>query len=178
MSPTQSQNAAEGIDVDTSVVINVPPIEVFQFWRALENFPRFMAHVKEVRKIGDNRHFWRVSGPVGTEFSWNTDVTAVDNGRRIAWASDKESEIENRGEVSFEAVQDGTRVHVRLTYKPPAGIVGHAIATVLGMNPGQQMQDDLKRCKTLLEDGFAKRGTETNVEGQVRRDESSRRSVH
>lgn len=178
MAKTTKLTADEGIRLDTSVIIGVPPIEVFQFWRALENFPRFMSNVKEVRSVGDNRHFWRVSGPVGTEVTWTTSVTQVDNGRLIAWASDKDAEIENRGEVRFEAAEAGCRVHVKITYQPPAGIVGHAIATVFGMNPKQQMDSDLQRCKTLLEDGYAKRGSEVKVESQVRHDEASRRSVH
>ena len=170
--------AAEGgIDLDTSIDIAAPPKVVFDFWRALENFPRFMSHVIEVRKTGEQTHLWRVQGPLGTEVSWTSRVTDVEPERRIAWASDKDASVENRGEVRFSATPTGTHLAVRITYAPPAGVVGHAIATLLGMNPRQQMDDDLKRCRSLLEEGAAQRGGETVTDAQVRHDEAQRRSV-
>lgn len=169
--------AEGGIALDTSIDIAVPPKVVFDFWRALENFPRFMSHVIEVRKTGDKTHLWRVKGPLGTEVSWDSRVTDVEPDRRIAWASDKGATVENRGEVRFSPTATGTHLAVRITYAPPAGIVGHAVATLMGMNPRQQMDDDLKRCRSLLEEGVAQKGKETVTGAQVRHDEAQRRSV-
>ena len=169
--------AEGGIELDTSIDIAVAPKAVFDFWRALENFPRFMSHVIEVRSTGDQTHLWRVQGPLGTEVSWNSRITDVEPERRIAWASDKGATVENRGEVRFSPTATGTHLTVRITYAPPAGIVGHAVATLMGMNPRQQMDDDLKRCRSLLEEGAAQKGKETVTGAQVRHDEAQRRSV-
>ena len=38
-----------------------------------------------------------------------------------------------------------------MTYMPPAGVVGHKVAELFGVDPRQAMQDDLMRLKALLE---------------------------
>jgi len=44
-------------------------------------------------------------------------------------------------------------VRVNLRYDPPAGVLGKAVATLLNTEPGQQVSDDLRRFKQLLETG-------------------------
>jgi uncharacterized membrane protein len=63
--------------------------------------------------------------------------------------------IDNRGSVEFTPTPDkrGTEVRVTLTYKMPAGAVGKAVSTLLGESPEQQVNDDLRRFKQLLEAG-------------------------
>jgi uncharacterized membrane protein len=41
----------QGVRVQKIITINKPPAELYQFWRNLENLPRFMRHVKEVRQL-------------------------------------------------------------------------------------------------------------------------------
>jgi len=48
-----------------------------------------------------------------------------------------------------------TRVHVRMSYNPPAGWLGHGIATTFGVDPKHSMDEDLLRMKTLIETGHA-----------------------
>jgi uncharacterized membrane protein len=62
--------------------------------------------------------------------------------------------------------QGGTRVEVRMTYNPPAGALGHAVASLLGADPKHAMDEDLVRFKSLIEEG------KTSANGQdVRRSE-------
>ena len=61
--------------------------------------------------------------------------------------------IDHTGAVHFDEVENGTRVHVQVTYRPPAGALGHAIASLLGWDPRARMNDDLVRMKALLEQG-------------------------
>lgn len=44
-------------------------------------------------------------------------------------------------------------MHVHLTYSPPAGQLGRGIAWLFGQEPGQQIKDDLRRFKQLMETG-------------------------
>ena len=44
-------------------------------------------------------------------------------------------------------------------YLPPAGVLGHAVAQLFGINPRQAMHEDLVQLKSLLEEG------ETTKEG-------------
>jgi uncharacterized membrane protein len=50
-----------------------------------------------------------------------------------------------------------------MVYLPPAGIAGHAVAQLFGVDPRQAMHDDLIRLKTLLEEGKTST-SETRVE--------------
>jgi uncharacterized membrane protein len=40
-----------------------------------------------------------------------------------------------------------------MSYVPPVGVVGHAVAQLFGVDPRQAMHEDLIRLKTLLEEG-------------------------
>jgi uncharacterized membrane protein len=50
---------------------------------------------------------------------------------------------------------------VTLTYEPPAGKLGSLIAKLFGEEPNQQVADDLRRFKSLMETG-----TIMTVDGQ------------
>ncbi len=175
----QSQATPGDIAVDTSIDMNVAPRAVFEFWRALENFPKFMGHVKEVRATKDNRYLWRVAGPLGLEVSWEADVTNVVQDQRISWQSVGDAQVKNTGSVQFTpTAAGGTHLHVALSYTPPLGQLGHAIATLLGENPKQQMDDDLQRCKSLLEKGFTEQNGDIKTENRVRAGEQHTQKVH
>jgi hypothetical protein len=40
-----------------------------------------------------------------------------------------------------------------MTYKPPAGVLGHAVAALFRTDPKQALDDDLVRLKSLIETG-------------------------
>ena len=63
--------------------------------------------------------------------------------------------VDNSGEVEFRAAPGvgGHRVRVRLTYYPPAGKLGATVAKLFGEAPEQQVRDDLRRFKQVLETG-------------------------
>lgn len=141
------------IDIEKSIRIDAAPEQVYDLWTNYENFPRFMSHVSEVRDLGNGRTHWSVKGPAGTEFEWDAVHTEQSRPHRLAWRSEPGAEIEQTGSVQFEPSRGGTRVTVRLSYSPPAGAIGHAIATLLGSDPKRQMDDDLARMKTFIERG-------------------------
>ena len=144
-----------GIDVRKSIHIAAPPEELYRFFMAAENFPRFMQHVREVRVTGEARWHWRVEGPSGIEVEWDAEVTRTEPGRLISWKTVENSTVESSGTVRFVPDGDGTRVDVRLTYNPPFGALGHVVAALLGGDPKRQLDDDLLRLKSLLERGKA-----------------------
>ena len=155
------------VDVMKSINVNVPPETVYQYWSNYTNFPLFMEHVKEVRDLGGDRSHWKVAGPAGTEMEWDAVTTRREQDRLIAWKSEPNQQVENAGVVRFEPnAEGGTRVTVRMSYNPPAGVVGHAVASLLGADPKQAMDEDLLRFKSLIEKG------KTSAEGrEVRREE-------
>jgi uncharacterized membrane protein len=70
-----------------------------------------------------------------------------------------ESIVENRGVIHLEAQKDGrTRVQIEMTYNPPAGLLGHAVATLLGLDPKSALDQDMLQLQSLFELGKAKVG--------------------
>ncbi|OON62526.1 hypothetical protein B0920_03480 [Massilia sp. KIM] len=142
------------IEVEKSIHIDAAPEKVYEAWSNYDNFPRFMSHVSEVRDIGHRRSHWVVKGPAGSEYSWNAVMTEQSRPEHLAWRSEPGSEIEQEGAVSFEPERGGTRVTVRLAYRPPGGVFGHGLARLLGTDPKRQMDDDLARMKSFVERGL------------------------
>jgi uncharacterized membrane protein len=143
------------IDVHKNIIVHAPVREVFGFWRAMENFPRFMSHVEEVRTSGEDRSHWRVRGPAGTVFEWDAIVTQLIPHQVLAWKSVEGSTVRNAGIIHFAPCNDGrsTRLDIRMSYHPPVGALGHAFARLLGADPKKQMDDDLMQLKSIIETG-------------------------
>jgi uncharacterized membrane protein len=149
----RGRSLEQAIDLEKTIQIDASPEEVYDLWANFENFPRFMSHVVSVRDLGRRRSHWVVRGPAGTQFEWDSVLTEQSRPDRLAWRSEPGAEIGQSGSVQFEPHQGGTRVTVRMSYNPPAGKLGHGIATLLGADPKRQMDDDLARMKSLLERG-------------------------
>ncbi|MGZ5140173.1 MAG: SRPBCC family protein, partial [Burkholderiales bacterium] len=47
----------------------------------------------------------------------------------------------------------GTEVRVELEYRPPAGSMGRTVARLFGEEPRQQVNDDRRRFKQVMETG-------------------------
>jgi uncharacterized membrane protein len=140
-----------GIRVNKSINIFAPIDEVYRFWRNFENFPLFMNHVKEIM-VQDDVSTWKVAGPAGVPVEFQSRITQDVPNDVIAWETLPDSQVQNTGMVRFEQNRDdSTRVTVQMTYVPPAGAVGHAVAQLFGVDPRQAMNDDLMRLKALLE---------------------------
>jgi uncharacterized membrane protein len=146
------------VDLEKTIHIDASPDEVYDMWANYENFPRFMSHVSEVRDLGRGRSHWVVEGPAGSRFEWNSKLTEESPPRRLAWRSEPGAEIPNAGSVQFEpSRRGGTDVTVRMTYTPPAGIIGHGLASLVGADPKRQMDDDLAHMKAFIERGVVPR---------------------
>lgn len=141
------------IEVEKSIRVDAARDEVYDMWTHYENFPRFMSHVVEVRDTGKRRSHWTVQGPAGTQFEFDSVLTEQTRNRRLAWRSEPGAQIPNSGSVDFEPHRGGTIVTVRLSYLPPAGALGHAVASLFGSDPKGQMDDDLARMKQYIERG-------------------------
>jgi len=142
-----------GIRVNKTINIYAPIDVVYHFWRNFENFPLFMNHVKEI-SVQNGVSNWKVAGPMGSTVELQSRVTQDIPNDVIAWETLPNSEIYSNGFVRFDENRDGsTRVTVQMAYIPPAGVAGHAVAQLFGVDPRQAMHEDLIRLKTLLEEG-------------------------
>jgi uncharacterized membrane protein len=151
-------DGGRGITVQKTITINAPVGKVFELWSRHENFPSFMSRVREVKDLGNGRYHWTVAGPAGIPVEWEAVITELEPNRSIAWQSAPGSMVEQHGTVRFRSEgNDKTVVDVRLSYYPPAGAVGHAIASLFGADPKSEMDDDLMRMKSFIETGHQPR---------------------
>lgn len=142
------------VHVAETVTINKSPAEIYAFWRNFENLPQFMTHLESVKRIDNMRSTWTAKAPLGTSVEWTAEVTSDRENERIGWQSVENSDVPNSGVVEFLPTSDrGTQVKVMLTYEVPGGKIGSLFAKIFGEEPQQQVHEDLRRLKQLLESG-------------------------
>ena len=152
-----SGRAAGGgaVEMTKAITINRPVDEVYGFWRDFENLPRFMSHLESVEVTGEGRSHWKASAPAGTTVEWDAEITEDRPNELIAWRSIEGADVDNSGSVRFRPAPGGrgTEVRVQLRYAPPGGTLGRTIARLFGEEPGQQVQEDLRHFKQVMETG-------------------------
>lgn len=162
---SRSENGTGGIKVQRSVTISRPRDQLFRIWRNMENLPRFMKHLKSVKvDPNDNgRSHWVTAGPLGRDIEWDSEIIEERENEYLAWSSLPGSIVESRGSVFFMDAPGGrgTNLHVSMEYQPPAGSLGAAFARLFGQEPGQQIRDNLRHFKQIMETGEM-----ASVEGQ------------
>lgn len=143
------------VDIQKTINIAAPVEKVFEFWNNFQNFPKFMSNVRDVQMQGENRSHWIVSGPAGVPVEWDAEITERIPNKIIAWKTVPGATVEHAGIVRFDPNPDGTaRVEIRMSYNPPAGAIGHVVASLFGADPKSEMDADLARMKTLIETGI------------------------
>ncbi len=143
------------INIDKRITINRPREECYRFWRDLENLPCFMQHLEDVEVLSDTHSRWRVRAPGGTSVEWESKLTNDQPDELLAWQALPGGDIDHTGSVSFTraAGERGTVVRVSLEYKPPGGKPAALLAKLFGEEPAQQVVDDLRHFKQLIETG-------------------------
>lgn len=143
---------AKPIFVEHSITIERKPSEVYDFWRKLENLPQILSHLESVTAIDERRSRWTAKAPLGTSIEWESEIVNDKPAERIGWHSLPGATVDNAGSVQFEQLSDGnTRVHVALSYRPPAGPLGLSVAGLFGDEPNQKIAEDLQKFKARLE---------------------------
>lgn len=103
------------ISLEHSIVVRAPVDEVYDGWSHIEQFPRFMEGVREIRWEDANR-FLLISESDGQLFESLCEMTVRIPGKRIAWRT--LSGPDSSGVVRFETGEEGTRVTLMLRYDP------------------------------------------------------------
>jgi uncharacterized membrane protein len=169
------------ITLRKTINISAPVEELYQLFANPENFPNIFEHVEDVRQSRDNLYHWRVVGPAGMPVSWEAAVTQNAPNEVIAWSSVPGAAVQTAGWVKFQRNESGgTTLHIQFTYNPPAGVIGHAIASLFGADPKQALDDDMARLKSLFEVGKTRvhghRVTREEVEREIAPDEERGKS--
>jgi uncharacterized membrane protein len=155
-----------GIHLRESVRLECPVEDVYEYWRRLENLPRFMRHVEEVTETPNGRSHWVARGPAGIRVEWDAEIINEVPNRLIGWRSVPGSDIVAAGSVNFARARNGraTQITVHMQYAPPAGRAGAFLATIFGQAPSAAVREDLRRLKQFLEAGEYATGTQSEAE--------------
>jgi uncharacterized membrane protein len=138
-----------------SVTVNKPIAEVFAYWRSLENLPNFMEHLESVTVLDNRRSHWKAKAPAGTSVEWDAEIVEERENEMISWRSMPGAVVPNAGTVRFKEAPggQGTEVHVVMEYHIPGGTVGSVVAKLFREEPDQQVRDDLRHFKQVMETG-------------------------
>jgi uncharacterized membrane protein len=139
--------------IEKSVEVKAPVNAVYNQWTQFEEFPRFMAGVKEVKQLDDTHVHWHAE-IWGKDKEWDAEITEQVPDQRISWRSIS-GDAPNAGSVRFEPVgPDRTRVNLTMEYEPQ-GVIEN-VGDKLGVMSAR-VQNTVEDFKTFIEN----RGRET-----------------
>ena len=144
-----------GILVAKSVTVDAPAEKLYEFWRDFSQLPTVMQHLESVEIIDDTHSKWTAKAPLGQTVSWQAHIERDNPNQLIAWRSAPDASVPNSGSVRFVPAVGGrgTQVKVTLEYKIPGGALGATVAKLMGEEPQLQIDEDLRRFKSLMEAG-------------------------
>jgi uncharacterized membrane protein len=164
-----AQDESDPRRVRESITVRATTDEVYRFWHDFQNFPRFMAHLESVQVMNGRSH-WKATAPAGRTVEWDAEIVEDRPNELISWRSLPDAVVSNAGSVRFAPAPGdrGTEVTVELRYEPPGGTFAAAAAALTGEHPRQQVRDDLRRFKQVVETGSVVR-SEGSPEGMLSR---------
>jgi carbon monoxide dehydrogenase subunit G len=137
--------------VEKRILVNVPVSVAYNQWTQFEEFPHFMAGVKSVKQLSEDRLEW-VAEIGAVRRQWQARILEQVPDRKVAWAATEGAT--NAGSVTFEDLGGGqTSVQLSLEYEPEGIVekVGDKLNIV-----ERQAETDLNRFKAFIEDeGYA-----------------------
>ncbi len=163
--PATSVRAGHGVKVEESIIINRDAATLWRFWRKLENVGRFMQHLECVEEHDERRSRWVGHAPLGYTLAWEAEIINEKENELIAWRSVDGSEVDTAGSVHFHELPHGrgTEMRVALKYDAHSAQLAAPLARLMGSSPRQQIHEDLRRFKQVMETGEV-----ATTEGQPR----------
>jgi uncharacterized membrane protein len=141
-----------GFELEQTIRINAPVSDLYDFWVNPENYPKVFSHVAAIERQGENLYRWTLTGPAGMPIRWEGVITRTVPNTLVEWKSLPGSTLGNFGVARFDPNYDAsTRLHVRMFYRPPAGLLGRFLAELFGANPRKVLEEDLQRLKRRFE---------------------------
>jgi len=156
MRGTQSARGKTGEpEVERSLTIGKTADELREYWRDPRTLPQIVGDFATVRATGDGRMHWKIDGPLGHAYEWDTET--VDRaGEGIGWRALADSAIRNEGWLRFHPAPAGrgTVVTLKVRFEPPGGLLGEGLIKLLGTTPLHLVAEGvLRRFKNLVETG-------------------------
>jgi uncharacterized membrane protein len=155
-----------GTHVHRTITVERPVHEVYAFWRDFTNLPQFMEHLESVELLEGGRSRWRAKAAGVAPVEWEAELIEDRENERLSWRSVGTKVLYNAGTVHFSSTHDGgTVVTVEMQYAPTGGLIGSAVLKLFRKQPSQQVGDDLRRFKQVLETGEVLKSDATATSG-------------
>jgi uncharacterized membrane protein len=140
------------IQVKESITINRKAVDIYRFWRNLENLTRFIDHLDSVEDLGNGHNRWTIKTPMG-QVSWESEITEDKENGIIRWRSMPDSSVINSGSLSLveKEEDDVTEATVELNYKPPGKHDSFLEDKLLEVITVEQIKEDLRNLKHVME---------------------------
>lgn len=131
------------------------PDRVFQFFRNLENFSRFISGIKAVTVLSFTRSRLLAQLKSGLQTQWEVEIIEEIPGMMLAWKSIPDALVSFSGTVWFtrSARGKGTIVTMTMDYDLPTGRNSELAPFFNGDDPEFLVISNLHRLKAYLETG-------------------------
>ena len=143
--------ARRRVHLRTTLQIDRPVHEVFEFCRDFENFPRVVQSLRRITDYQDGRSRWEVISPSGDVLSWDSQVTKYVPNVVIAWRSVPGSVVDCNGLIRFSpSARGGTRLRIEVDYDPCHTGISDAVRALFDVPRTEQLEADLARANFYL----------------------------
>lgn len=147
---------AEAPEAERSITIGKTARELYERWHDPGTLTRVMAPFAAVRTSEGGTMNWQVAGPLGQNLDWETETVDDRPGEAIGWQSLPGAQVPSEGSIRFRPATGGrgTVATLRVRFDPPGGLLGDAVAKLLGgLVPATIVDMALHRFKSLVETG-------------------------
>lgn len=146
------------VHLESSVDIQRPPREIYDFWRDFVQLPKVMDFLERIEPREGKVTHWVARTAVGPTLEWDSEVLDDAPGRRLSWRALESSDIQSWGSVKFHPLEEGQGTHVvlKLNFRPPGHTLGGAAAHFLSGLETSVLDHNLRNLKTYLEEGSVK----------------------
>ena len=143
--------ARRRVHLRTTVELERPVHEVFEFCRDFENFPRVIQSLHSVTDFQDGRSHWEVISPRGEILAWDAQVTKYVPNAVLAWRSLPGSVVDCNGLIRFAPTPSGgTELRIQIEYDPRHTGLSDAIRALFDTSRERQLEADLARANFYL----------------------------
>lgn len=139
--------------VEARVTIERPVPDVFGFYRAFENLPRFLGDVMAIEQIGSATFRWTIEGPLGIRLRSTIKLTEERINELIRYETTSVPGMRTYWAVHFAPGPGPARTQVHEVLKTPVGKLGRTALTLVGKPPAKEVAANLRRLKQVMETG-------------------------
>ena len=144
----------QAVNIRGEFEIDLPPAEVYTYWRNLKNLPGTIGRLLNVEVVDENLSTWKTA-TLGHFISlkWDAEIVKDEPGRLIGWRSVSGGMLRHVGRVEFEETADRKRTLMKivLSYRPVIGGIGLGLSKLINPYFEHLLEKEIKNFKYKIE---------------------------